>query len=527
MLILLASSPQTNASWEALEARQVVIAGVEIVVNDVFDVSNPAENFWFGRLANSAHVETRQRVIARELLFVAGQPVDAQRVHETERNLRRLAFIRDARIVPVRLDDATVSARVEVDDAWSLNGNVDVSQTGGNLAWSARADEMNLLGTGKRLFYEHEENIERSANEIGYIDPQLFGSRWVLSAAYGDLSDGSTRVLAAERPYFSIDTPYAVGGFATSSERLLTQYNHGDAVHVTPVRRSAATLSASAAYRVRDRTAFRVGMSFRADESEYDEPVVIVPGALPPPDTSTRRVRGLSATWNMVQDRSTTFRNFARIGRTEDYNLGWTLSGSAGYFATSLGSTTGAPFGDTTLRKGWSFEDRTLMVVDAWARGRLEGDGWRDAGGRAALTMYHRGPAGQTLAAQFTAVSSTRPDLADWLYLGGRDGLRGYVDHYLAGDRRLTFSLEDRIITTWRPLGLLQAGFVAYVDAGAIRRADTGRWSRTYANIGAGLRFGVLKSGGGNLLLVSVATPLVREPGIDRLLLVLGNSLGF
>jgi hypothetical protein len=527
VFILLASSPQTNASWEALETRQVVIASVEIVVNDVFDLSRPGENYWLSRLANSAHIETRQRVVARELLFAAGEPVQAERIRETERNLRRHAFIRDARIVPMRLEGTTVAARVEVDDAWSLNGNVDLSQSGGNLAWSVRADERNLLGTGKRVFYEHEENIERSANEIGYIDPQLFGSRWVLSAAYGDLSDGSTRVFAAERPYFSIETSYALGGFATSSAFSLTQYNHGAAVHVMPARRSGAMAFASLAYRVRNRIAHRIGLSYRADESEYDAPVVLVPGSLPPPDTSTRRVRGMSATWSLVQDRSTTFQNLARIGRTEDYNLGWALSGSAGYFATALGSTTGAPFGDAAVRKGWSPHSRTLIVADGWVRGRYEDDGWRDAVARATLTAYHRGPASQTFATQLTAVSSTRPDSADWIYLGGRDGLRGYVDHYLAGDRRLTVSLEDRIITSWRPLGLVQAGFVAYVDAGMIRRADTGRWSRTYANVGAGLRFGALKSGGGNLLLVSVATPLVRDPGIDKLLLVLGNSLGF
>ena len=527
VLILLAASPQTDVSWEALETRQVMIAAVEIVVNDVFDLSRPAENYWFSRLANTAHVETRQRVIARELLFAAGEPVDAERIRETERNLRRHAFIRDARIVPVRPEGSTVSARIEVDDAWSLNGNLDLSQSGGNLEWSARVDEMNLLGTGKRVFYAHEENIERSANEIGYIDPQLFGSRWVLSAAYGDLSDGSTRLLAAERPYFSIETPYAIGGFVTSSERLLTQYNHGVAVNVLPSRRSATAASASVAYRVRDRTAHRLGVAYRANESEYDPPVVLVPGSLPAPDTSTRRVRGVSANWSLVQDRSATFQNFARIGRTEDYNLGWALSAGAGYAATSLGSTASAPFGDATVRKGWSRGSRTLMVVDVSARGRHEDDGWRDAVGRAAVTVYHRGPAGQTVAAQLSGVSSTRPDAEDWLYLGGRDGLRGYVDHYLAGDRRLTVSLEDRVVTSWRPFGLVQAGFVAYVDAGAIRRADTGTWSRTYANVGAGLRFGALKSGGGNLLMISVATPLVRDPGIDKLLLVLGNSVGF
>ncbi len=527
MLTLLALSPQTAAvTWDDLETRKFVISGIEIVVNDVFDLSRPSENNWISKLANAAHVETRDRVVARELLFASGDTVDAERIRETERNLRRHAFIRDARIVPVGVEGSAVSARVEIDDSWSLVGNINLTQTGGNLEWSARVDEVNLLGSGKRVFFEHEENIERNANEIGYVDPQFLGSRWVLSAAYGDLSDGTSRVLLAERPYFSIETPYAVGGFITSSERLLTQYNHGEAVNVIPARRTSSTLFASRAYRVRDRTAYRVGLAYRADESEYDPPVIVGPG-LPAPDTSTRRVRGVSATWSMVQDRSAAFENFARIGRTEDYNLGWALSGAGGYFAKSLGSLTDAPFGEATLRKGWSSGSTSLMFVDGWVRGRHESDGWRDAASRAALTVYRGAAGGQTFAGQVSAVVSTRPDSSDWLYLGGRDGLRGYVDHFLAGDRRVTASIEDRILTPWRPMGLLQAGFVAYVDAGAIRRADTGNWSRTYANVGAGLRFGLLKSSRGTLILVSVAMPLVRDPGIDRVLLVLGNSVGF
>jgi len=527
MLTLLALSSQTTAAtWEELEGRQVVISGVEIVVNDVFDLSRPAENNWISKLANAAHVETRDRVVARELLFASGEPVDAQRIRETERNLRRHAFIRDARIVPVSVADSTVTARVEIDDAWSLLGNVDLTQTGGNLEWSARVDEVNLLGTGKRVFFEHEENIERSANEIGYVDPQVLGTRWVLSAAYGDLSDGSSRLLLAERPYFSIETPYAIGGFFTSSDRLLTQYNHGVAVNVIPARRTSAALFASRAYRVRDRTAYRVGVTYRADESEYDAPVAFG-AALPAPDISTRRVRGVSGTWSMVQDRSATFQNLARIGRTEDYNLGWIFSVAGGYFSTALGSETNAPFGEASVSKGWSSGSGSLMLATAAISGRHESDGWRNAGSRAAFTVYGRAGRGQTFAAQLGAVTLTRPDSADWLYLGGRDGLRGYVDHFLAGDRRVTMSVEDRIITPWRPMGLFQAGFVAYIDAGAIRRADTGAWSGTYANVGAGLRFGLLKSGRGNLILVSVAMPIVREPGIDRLLLVLGNSVGF
>jgi hypothetical protein len=521
------TEPAAAQSWLDLEAQRAVIAGIEIVVQDVFDVSRTPENHWIGRTANAVHIETRERVVRRELLFDVGEVVDARRIQETERNLRRLTFVREARIIPVRADDQSVRARVEVSDAWSLLADLDLSQTGGNAAWGFRLDEVNLLGRGKRAFFEHERNLERTANGVGYTDPQFLGSRWVVSLGYTDLSDGSSRLAFIERPYYAIDARYAITGFVTTAERLLTQYNRGEAVNVIPARRSTAALVASRAYLVRNGTAYRLGVTYHSDENRYDQATALRSGLLPEPDTSTRRVRGFGATWSLVQDRPVVLENLSSIGRTEDYGLGWVLGGGVRYFAKALGSAASAPSGEITLRKGWRTGDRGLLLLDAWYRGRHEADGWRDAAGRAALTVYHQGLRGQTLAAHLNVVSSTRPDSANWLYLGARDGLRGYVDYFLAGDRRITLSVEDRVITSWRPLGLVQAGFVAYADAGAIRRADTGRWSRTYANIGAGLRFGNLKSARGRLLQVSVAMPLVRDPGVDRVLLVLGNPIAF
>lgn len=77
-------------------------------------------------------------------------------------------------------------------------------------------------------------------------------------------------------------------------------------------------------------------------------------------------------------------------------------------------------------------------------------------------------------------------------------------------------SLEERINTSYDRLGILRLGFVVYADAGAIRRADTGAWSRTYADVGGRLRFGNLKSSTGRVFLLTVAYPLVREPGTEH-----------
>ena len=143
------------------------------------------------------------------------------------------------------------------------------------------------------------------------------------------------------------------------------------------------------------------------------------------------------------------------------------------------------------------------------------------------MTVYDGRFVGQTLAARVDVTSVTRPDPETWLYLDSTSGLRGYVDHFLAGDRRVVLSIDDRIITRWDLLGVLRVGFVGYADAGAIRRFDTGRWSRTFVDVGGGLRFGLLKGAENNIVQVSVAVPLVRDEAGHGPLLVLGNLVRF
>ena len=86
--------------------------------------------------------------------------------------------------------------------------------------------------------------------------------------------------------------------------------------------------------------------------------------------------------------------------------------------------------------------------------------------------------------------------------------------------------MEDRIITPWKLWGLAQVGLVVYADAGAVRPAG-GNFTKTYADVGAGLRFGNLKSTFGRVFTISVAVPLVKEPGIDTYQIVVGNVIRF
>jgi hypothetical protein len=514
-------------SWDDLEGRRAVVAGIDVHVTDVFDLTRPDDNTWIGRTANALHVQTRRRVVTRELLFAVGDVVDAARIRETERNLRRYSFVRDARIVPARVADRQVWVRVDVADAWSLNGSLTLRREGGATTYGADVDESNLAGRGKRLSVGYGRDRERSTRSVAYADPQWFGSRWTAALRYAELSDGRSRSAVIERPYYSIETPYSAGGFIGNTTYTQTGYHLGQPVYAIPVSQSSSAIFGSRAIVLRDRTAVRFGAAYQDVRDAFGPAALLAPSPLSPPSAPDRRLRGFSGTWAVVQDRPATFENFAAMARTEDYDLGWTLSGGAGYFASALGSTVSAPFASAGARKGWRIPAGGLMLAGVSAAGRHEHDGWHAGGAQMVVTTYARPLPWQTLAVQAQAAATVRPDPDGWLYLDSRAGLRGYPDHFLAGDRRVSLAAEDRVITPWRILGLVQAGFVAYADAGAIRRFDTGHWSRLYANVGAGLRFGSLKGAHGNILEASLAFPLVREPGMDRVQLVLGNSVGF
>jgi hypothetical protein len=521
------SASGAAAAWEELEAKGAVIAGIEVRIQDVFDTSKPDERHWVARAANFVHIETRKSVVARELLFKAGEKVDARLIHETERNLRELEFVRDAAIIPEGEADGTVWARVEVKDAWSLKGGLKYGHVGGQTTWRFRVHEVNLLGLGKQLILGHQEDPERTTDEIAYTDPQLFGSRWTLQANYQKLSDGKGKLLRVERPYYALGVPWSLGAEAASQESILTLYDRGQAVFSVPGRLTSASLFYSRAYALRDRTAFRLGAEFRVGQARYGALSILRAGWLPEPDLRDRRLRGLAVTWSVVQDRFQSYENMAKVSRVEDYNLGWFADVSLGFFSTALGSSENAPFVGFKVAKGWLATPQTLLLLDVQGQGRRPSSGWEGVLSTGSLTLYDQHLPWQTLAANLVLDAALRPDPEQWLYLGGPEGLRGYDSWMAAGDRRWVFSVEDRVVTPWRLWGLAQVGFVAYADAGAIRTFDTGSWTRTYADVGLGLRFGNLKSAFGSVFVLTVAVPLVKEPGVDSYQIVVGNVVRF
>jgi hypothetical protein len=412
-------------------------------------------------------------------------------------------------------------------DAWTLKVSGGFSQVGGQRDFGFAIQEANLLGFGKDLTLAHEKTPERSIETLSYQDRQFLGSQWTLATRYQVLSDGKTRFLQFSRPYRGLETPWSVTVRAESSDVEQSIYNLGQTAYTFRSRWESALVEGSWAAAVTGGRAVRVGAGLDLKRTRFGPLQTLTAGSLPAPLQVNRRLQGLHLSWGLAEDHFRAFRDLAGMTHPEDFNLGWDLNLSLGSYLKGLGSEVDSPFFQAGLAKGWAAGETGLLLFRSQAEGRREAGGWLDASAKATFTAYHQGFRNQTQAAYLELDVVQRPEPEKLLYLGGMDGLRGYGNHLLLGDRRWMASLEERYTTSYNWLGLLQLGFVAYADAGALRRSDTGAWSRTYVNVGGGLRLGNLKSSIGRVFLITVAFPLVRELGTDRHQVVVGNIVKF
>jgi len=519
---------RTARPWSALEARKATIGRIEIEIIDVFDLSRPDENTWVGRTANHLHMSTREAVIRRVLLFAEGDPVRERRIYETERLLRALPFLKDASITPVAAPDGSVVAHVRVKDGWTTQVNVAFSSVGGQKTMSLGIDEKNFLGAGKSVAYDLSKDHERSTWGLAYGDPQLFGSRWTLAAHTQYLTDGFSRSLHLARPVFALDPPWSPGLALSTSHTSLYLYDQGKQVYQAPfmqneIRMYGAKLLHASADRV-----WRGGLVLKRQDTSYGLIIPTdVPSLLPPPQLQDRRLRGPALTLSTQEDAFDTFVDLQGMDTPEDYNLAWTGELELGTFTRAWGSTMAAPFFKVQVAKGWSQDSEDLTLFTGSWDGRRPSAGLENSHLSLSLVQYCKLTSHQILAGMVTVDRAQHPDPETWYYIGGDQGLRGFPNQLHPGDARWTASFNYRLLTDQRWWSLVRLGFSAFVDMGSVRRLDGQGWSRTYSDVGVGLRLGNLKSSTGRVILLSVAVPLNREPYQARYQFTIGNAMRF
>jgi len=520
-------APASVPSFAELEAAGAVIGEIRVVTHDIFDTTDPKEDYLLFRWANALHIQTRPSVIRRALLFKSGDALSVRALEETERLLlSNNAFLYDVQFRPIAYHDGVVDIEVATRDTWSLGFGVRASRAGGANSSGVAITERNLLGTGTTLSFGRSNSVDRSSNEFLISNDNAFGTWTSLSYSHAVNSDGSSDAATIVRPFYALDARWAAGVTASKYDRIDPIYNAGNVVSQYRHRQSLAEVFGGWSTGLVDGWVQRYSRGLGAKGHAYaSEAGLVAPGRLP----TDQKLVGPFVRFELVEDRFEKQLNRNLIGRPEFFALGLASTVQLGWAATSLGSSQDALLYLASISRGFEpGPEQTLMTQANLSGQYTNGQVQRQQAGAAA--QYYR-PQGKRwlFYAAGAADVLTNPDVNDTLLLGGDNGLRGYPLRYQSGTRRALFTAEERFYTDiylWR---LFRIGGAAFFDTGRAWGGDNVNASNPgwLSDVGFGLRVVSSRSASGSVLHVDVAFPLNATADIAKVQLLVKTKLSF
>jgi hemolysin activation/secretion protein len=508
--------PEGLPSDKALEAAGAVIGRVDIDIRNIFDQTDPRESNGLFRLANRLHIRTKHATVQAQLLFASGDKYRARKLAETERALRLLTYVYDARVVPVRCADGKVDIKVITKDVWTLSPGISFGRSGGTNATKFNLQDTNFLGWGKTLQVSRGSTVDRTSNTVSWSDPNVFGSRWISALIYADSSDGYERSLQVTHPFYSLDAPWSTKITAVSFDRTISRYNLGEIVDQFNDNETSYELSGGVSNGLIDGWTRRYTFGMRYDSNLFlPAPVTSLPAKqLPPERTLSYPFVG----FDFLQDKFKKVGDENEIGRTEDLYFGTEVTGEVGLSNSAFGADRNAIMLVAKALRGIELTDLQQLFLTSDFSSRVEDGRARNLIADAGAKYYWRWRPDWVLYAGLsgTVTDSLDPDMQ--LLLGGDNGLRGYPLRYESGTSRALLTVEQRVFTDWFPFRLARVGGAIFADvgrtwgSGVIGNSDPG----LLRDVGFGLRLGNSRTGLGNVLHIDFAFPLNNIAGIQK-----------
>jgi Omp85 superfamily domain len=508
--------PPDLPSDAALEAAGAVIGTIDIDTRNIFDESDARETNGLFRLADRVHIRTKHSTIQAQLLFASGDRYAARVLAETERALRLLPYVYDARVVPVRYADGRVDIKVITRDVWTLSPGLSFGRAGGTNSTSFNLQDTNFLGWGKTLQVSRGSTVDRTSDTVAWTDPNVLGSRWTSALIYADSSDGDERSLQLVRPFYSLDAPWSAKITALAYDRTISRYNLGNIVDQFNDNESSYELSGGVSDGLIDGWTKRFTFGMRYDRNLFlPTPVTSMPALQLPPD---RTLSYPFVGFDFLQDQYKKVGDENQIGRTEDLYFGTEISGEVGYSNGIFGADRNAIMLTAKALRGIELTELQQLFLTSDFSSRVEDGRARNLIADAGAKYYWRWLPDWLLYASMSATVTDSLDPDMQLLLGGDNGLRGYPLRYESGTSRALLTVEQRFFTDWYPFRLARVGGAIFADvgrtwgSGVIGNSDPG----LLRDVGFGLRLGNSRSGLGNVLHIDFAFPLNDIAGIQR-----------
>jgi len=513
--------------------KAIKVHAITVDVRNVFDPSVPGENNWLFRMANSLHIPTKPSVIRRELLVYPGDWTDLERLAESERDLRTLPFIKEARIVQTTTPDGAVDLLVKTQDSWTTQPQLNIASEGGQTSYSAGFEEVNLLGYGKDVTYLYKKNVDGLSHVLGYNDPQFLNTRMRLTSSFQDIPTGNVQDVKLERPFYSLTTRAAAGGSFDHSQALQKIYQGGQ--QINQYDQEHLSLSPYAGLWVNNDplNVLRLQVNYRYTEDVYRAQSITAPGSLP----AAKALSGPIMSSSFIQSDFIKDTFVDRAGRVEDINLGHQSYAGVGYVDRNLGATENSvPF---AVNDGFGFGGNGpwfgLVSYGTSSRYRLYTEG--QTAGRLFNAIYFANfnyyrhlleDFPMTGVVHLESAYLQNPDTDNVLSLGGDTGLRGYKINSFTGNKSILFNMEDRFYFPQEFLHLAYMGGAIFLDAGQVQPEGVGYNAKgTHADVGLGMRFGLSRSADGTVFRVDLAYAIGPVQQSNRWILSISTAQGF
>ena len=496
--------PVSGFADEPLRVGRITIKSINVFSPE------EATRGWVYRAANALHIETRESVIRKFLLFKEGEPYDVVRLEETERNLRALPFLKMASVQPGKPHDGVVDVTVTTQDSWTTQPGLSFGKKGGVTTYSFSFEEKDLLGTGRSADIAYARDIDRINRTLEYKDPYLLGPYWNSDFFYAVNSDGTEEDVRIGRPFYSFVAPWAADLVLSQVRQNERIFEHGDEASLFQQRHREARVSYGKALTASDSRARRLSAGFDLTQDEFhhvrDRPEDVLP--------DNRKFRYLFLQYEDVSNDFIKVNYVNKDSRFEDFNLGQAFQVQFGVSPSVFGLDRTTELIVASADHGFRLSQSSFVQAHLAYQTRLD-QGPKNVIVSATVSYVWKfnTPLLQTLVSHLQFDRGWNLDRDVQFFADGANGLRGYKLHAFEGDKRLVWNVEHRLFTGREILQLASLGAVAFFDTGtAPPPGHPLKISEFKSDVGVGLRIAISRSSTNTILRIDAAYALNADP---------------
>lgn len=453
--------PFSGRSISSVRFLQVPTFGGSVYDTTLYPSSDIA------KFANSAHSSTRNSIINNNLLFSVNDTISPYQISDTERLLRNLPFLRDARIYvkPFSIDTTEVQLTVVTQDIFPIG-------IGGS---AKSANEFNLDIYDRNMFgmgYEFNNGLRFRSGatpEMGYDGKfyinNLRGSFISGTIQYTNVPENKTIGLSFDKAFLTPQTRYA-GGF--SFGRTAFYYFPEDEREML-YRQNTTDVWFGRSFQIGGKESRRnITFAFRYTDIRYP----YRPSVKPDSNFAFHNQDIILGAMYYSKINYTTSNLIRGFGRTEDIPLGYRFDLTTGYSNTEFENR---QYGGIGLSGGLLLDH--LGYLSGTVNFGAYYDGGRFENGVGYASLYYFTPLIHLSEYRFRqffysdySIGFNRIDETQ-IKLENPTGIRWLSDESLTGNQRLSVKFESVLFSPWNLIGFRFA-LVGFFDTGYIGPND-------------------------------------------------------